>query len=38
MAIIKHGEMVLNIGKQSISEKNDVDDLKKRAKVILNKN
>lgn len=36
-AVIKHGEMVLNIGKQTITEKNDIDDLNERAKRILKK-
>lgn len=36
-AVIKHAEMVLNIGEQTIKEKNDIDDLTKRAKKILMK-
>lgn len=35
-AVIKHATMVLSVGKQSIKEKNDLDDLRKRAEKILN--
>jgi uncharacterized membrane protein len=34
-AVIKHAEMVLRIGKQTINEKNDIEDLKERAEVLL---
>lgn len=34
-AVIKHAKMVLNIGKQTIKEKNDLDDLRERASKIL---
>ena len=34
-AVIKHAEMVLSIGKQTINEKNDIEDLKERAEVLL---
>ena len=34
-AVIKHAEMVLSIGKQTIKEKNDINDLNKRAEKIL---
>lgn len=34
-ALIKHAQMVLNKGKQSITEKNDLEDLNNRAKLIL---
>jgi len=34
-AVIKHAEMVLFIGEQTIKEANDIEDLKKRAKMIL---
>lgn len=33
--VIKHGEMVLSIGQQTISEKNDYRDLEKRANSLL---
>lgn len=36
-AAIKHAEMVLSSGKQTITEKNDIDDLTERAAKILNK-
>ncbi len=36
-AVIKHAEMVFNTGKKNIDEKNDIDDLTKRAIKILNK-
>jgi len=36
-AILKHAEMVLTIGKETIKEKNDVDDLIERAGMILKK-
>lgn len=35
-AVITHAEMVLTIGKQTIKEERDIDDLTKRAKKILN--
>lgn len=35
-ALIKHAEMILTVGKQTIKEKNDLDDLEERAKKILN--
>ncbi|AEM71448.1 Protein of unknown function DUF2254, membrane [Allomuricauda ruestringensis DSM 13258] len=35
MAIINHVEMVLRLGKETIKEKNDLDDLEKRANLIL---
>ena len=35
-SVIKHAEMVLNIGKQSIKEEHDIQDLMKRSKKILN--
>lgn len=35
-AVINHAEMVLNSGKQTIEEKNDIDDLTERAEKILN--
>lgn len=34
-AVIKHAQMVWTIGKDTISEKNDLDDLSKRAKELL---
>lgn len=34
-AVLKHAEMILTLGEQSIKEKNDLDDLKKRADKIL---
>lgn len=34
-AVIRHAEMVLNIGKETIKEKNDLDDLIKSAEAIL---
>ena len=34
-AILKHAEMVLTIGKETIKEKNDVDDLTGRAETLL---
>lgn len=34
-AVLKHAEMVLNTGKTTIKEKNDLDDLTKRAEAIL---
>ncbi len=34
-AIIKHAGMVLRLGKETINEKNDLDDLTERAKMIL---
>lgn len=34
-AVIKHAEMVLNIGKQNIKEENDIQDLTERARKIL---
>jgi uncharacterized membrane protein len=34
-AIIKHAEMVLRLGRETISEKNDLDDLERRAKRLL---
>jgi uncharacterized membrane protein len=36
-AVIKHAEMVLSIGRKTIEEKNDLDDLTERAVKILNK-
>lgn len=36
-AVIKHAKMVLTIGKQTINEKNDLDDLTFRAEKILKK-
>ena len=36
-AVIMHAEMVLTIGKESIKEKNDINDLTKRAEAILKK-
>ncbi|MGF1586922.1 MAG: DUF2254 domain-containing protein [Bacteroidales bacterium] len=36
LAIIKHVKMTLNAGKESIKEKNDLDDLIKRSKKLLN--
>jgi uncharacterized membrane protein len=35
-ALIKHAEMILTVGKQTIKEKNDLYDLEERAKKILN--
>jgi len=35
-AIIKHAEMTLNVGRESIKEKNDLNDLTERAKKIIN--
>ena len=35
-AVVKHAEMVLNIGKESIKESNDLADLEQRANKILN--
>ncbi|PKQ44844.1 DUF2254 domain-containing protein [Confluentibacter flavum] len=35
-AVLKHAEMVLNIGKQTIKEEHDLEDLIKRSKKILN--
>ena len=34
--IIKHVEMIMRLGKETIKEKNDLDDLKKRVNLILN--
>ena len=34
-AVIKHAEMVLTVGKETIREKNDIDDLTERAERIL---
>jgi len=34
-AVIKHANMVLHIGKESIKEKNDIIDLEERASKIL---
>jgi len=34
-AVIKHAEMVLSLGESTIDEKNDLDDLKKRAAKII---
>lgn len=34
-AVLKHAEMVLDLGKRDIKEKNDLDDLKRRADKIL---
>lgn len=34
-AVIRHAEMVLTIGRQTIKEKNDLEDLTKRSKDIL---
>ncbi len=34
-AVIRHAEMVMTIGKQTITEKNDIHDLTTRSKVIL---
>ncbi|MGC9352758.1 MAG: DUF2254 domain-containing protein [Mariniphaga sp.] len=36
-AVVKHANMVLRIGKESIDEKNDVSDLEERSKRILGK-
>ncbi|HSF54385.1 MAG TPA: DUF2254 domain-containing protein [Algoriphagus sp.] len=36
-AIIRHAEMVFRMGKQTIAEKNDLEDLRKRGEKILNK-
>ncbi|WP_373493014.1 DUF2254 domain-containing protein [Aquiflexum sp.] len=36
-AVLKHAEMVLNLGKRDIKEKNDFEDLKRRADKILGK-
>jgi uncharacterized membrane protein len=35
-AVIRHAEMVFRLGKETISEKNDLEDLRTRAKKILN--
>lgn len=35
-AVLKHAEMVLRLGKENISEKNDLDDLIQRADKVLN--
>jgi uncharacterized membrane protein len=35
-ALVKHAEMVFRLGKDTISEKNDLEDLRTRAKKILN--
>ncbi len=35
-ALVKHSEMVLSLGEESINEKNDLEDLKQRAQKILN--
>jgi uncharacterized membrane protein len=35
-AVIRHAKMVLSIGEQTVKEKNDLEDLKERAKMILN--
>lgn len=35
MAVIKHAEMVLSLGESTIDEKNDLNDLKKRAESII---
>lgn len=37
-AVIKHAQMVLNIGEQTIKEENDIADLRERAEKILPKN
>jgi uncharacterized membrane protein len=34
-AVLKHAEMVWNIGKETIKEKNDIEDLSKRKEIIL---
>jgi uncharacterized membrane protein len=34
-AVIKHAKMVLFIGEQTVKEKNDIEDLKERAKIVL---
>lgn len=34
-AVIKHAKMVLSIGEQTVKEKNDIEDLKERAKIVL---
>ena len=34
-ALIKHTEMVLNVGKQSLNEENDFKDLQEKAKKII---
>ncbi len=36
-AVIKHAEMVLTMGKETIKEKNDINDMTKRAEAILKK-
>jgi uncharacterized membrane protein len=36
-AVIKHAEMVLTVGKETIKEKNDIHDLTERSKKILNR-
>ena len=36
-AVVKHANMVLRVGKESINEKNDIKDLEERAKKILGK-
>ncbi len=35
-AVIRHAEMVFRLGKDTISKKNDLEDLRIRAKKILN--
>jgi uncharacterized membrane protein len=34
-AVIKHAKMVLNVGKESITEKSDLNDLLERSKKIV---
>jgi uncharacterized membrane protein len=34
-AVVKHAEMVLSVGKQTLKEKNDLEDLASRSKSIL---
>ncbi|MDZ7741218.1 MAG: DUF2254 domain-containing protein [Bacteroidota bacterium] len=36
-AVIKHAKMTLNVGRESIKEKNDIEDLKERSKILLGK-
>jgi uncharacterized membrane protein len=36
-AVVKHANMVLRVGKESINEKNDIKDLEERSKRILGK-
>ncbi|NNE25463.1 MAG: DUF2254 domain-containing protein [Saprospiraceae bacterium] len=34
-AVIKHAKMILSLGEQTIKEKNDIEDLRERARIVL---